>query len=175
MREYEKSAFLTFCFRRLQESQAAAVRIRLSSGTLGLVISERQKHGSRPSGGVCKQKAGAESKPGVASRNGGVDNVSPRGWRRRRSEQPVRCECGPVLSWSGRMRMRAGRQSNRTARRADFRCGELSECKTRASGSGSGGLLEDFEPAKTKALVCRDTISTLLILELHVSDAAMVG
>lgn len=31
---------LTFCFRRLQDSQAWAVRIRLSSGTLGLVISE---------------------------------------------------------------------------------------------------------------------------------------
>lgn len=29
---------LTFCFRRLQDSQAWAVRIRLSSGTFGLVI-----------------------------------------------------------------------------------------------------------------------------------------
>lgn len=29
---------LTFCFRRLQDSHACAVRIRLSSGTFGLVM-----------------------------------------------------------------------------------------------------------------------------------------
>jgi hypothetical protein len=33
-----KKSQLTFCFRRLQDSQAWAVRILLSSGTLGLVM-----------------------------------------------------------------------------------------------------------------------------------------
>lgn len=33
-----RSESITFCFRRLHDSQACAVRIRLSSGTLGRVM-----------------------------------------------------------------------------------------------------------------------------------------